>query len=90
MIGTILCVAGAVAMALVRGPKLLNSEFIPTNGLLLILGKENNENLDSNWILGVILLIASAICWSFWLIMQVFFLFHYSILLLYFLNRFEK
>lgn len=71
VIGTILCVAGAVAMALVRGPKLLNSEFIPTNGLLLILGKENNENLDSNWILGVILLIASAICWSFWLIMQV-------------------
>ncbi|KAH0654814.1 hypothetical protein KY285_029696 [Solanum tuberosum] len=71
VIGTILCVAGAVAMALIKGPKLLNSQFIPTNGLLLILGKENSDNLDSNWMLGVILLIASAICWSFWLILQV-------------------
>ncbi|CAN4113314.1 unnamed protein product [Withania somnifera] len=72
VIGTILCVAGAIAMALIKGPKLLNSEFNPTNGLLLlILGKETSENLDSNWILGVILLIASAIAWSFWLILQV-------------------
>ncbi|KAM3336883.1 WAT1-related protein [Capsicum galapagoense] len=73
VIGTILCVAGAIAMALIKGPKLLNSEFIPTNGLLLLtLGKENNyENLDSNWMFGVILLIASAICWSLWLILQV-------------------
>ncbi|KAK4374920.1 hypothetical protein RND71_005597 [Anisodus tanguticus] len=71
VIGTILCVAGAVAMALIKGPKLLNSEFIPTNGLLLVLGKENSENLDSNWMLGVILLIGSAVCWSFWLILQV-------------------
>ncbi|XP_016472432.1 WAT1-related protein At4g30420-like [Nicotiana tabacum] len=69
VIGTILCVAGAVAMALLKGPKLLNSEFIPTNELL-VLGKENSENLN-NWMLGVILLIASACCWSFWLILQV-------------------
>ncbi|KAK6783655.1 hypothetical protein RDI58_017109 [Solanum bulbocastanum] len=69
VIGTILCVVGAVAMALIKGPKLLNSQFVPTNGLLLILGKENSDNLD--WMLGVILLIASAICWSFWLILQV-------------------
>ncbi|XP_059290665.1 WAT1-related protein At4g30420 [Lycium ferocissimum] len=71
VIGTILCVAGAVAMALVKGPKLLNSEFIPTNGLLLVLGKESSENLDSNWMLGVTLLVASAFSWSFWLILQV-------------------
>ncbi|KAK4712900.1 hypothetical protein R3W88_018807 [Solanum pinnatisectum] len=71
VIGTILCVVGAVAMALIKGPKLLNSQFTPTNGLLLILGKENSDNLESNWMLGVILLIASAICWSFWLILQV-------------------
>lgn len=88
VIGTILCVAGAVAMALIKGPKLLNSQFIPTNGLLLlILGKENSDNLDSNWMLGVILLIASAICWSFWLILQVFFYLSVLHFFLYFFIR---
>lgn len=86
VIGTILCVAGAIAMALIKGPKLLNSEFIPTNGLLLLtLGKENNyENLDSNWMFGVILLIASAICWSLWLILQVYFYYLYCQYFYYF------
>ncbi|XP_065850445.1 WAT1-related protein At4g30420-like [Euphorbia lathyris] len=53
--GTILCVGGAISMALLRGSKLLNTS---------ILGSEN-------WLLGSLLLFASACCWSCWLILQV-------------------
>ncbi|WCJ30187.1 nodulin MtN21 /EamA-like transporter family protein [Euphorbia peplus] len=53
--GTIICVGGAISMALLRGPKLLNTS---------ILGTEN-------WLLGCLLLFGSAFSWSCWLILQV-------------------
>ncbi|XP_019178004.1 PREDICTED: WAT1-related protein At4g30420 [Ipomoea nil] len=65
--GTLICVVGAICMALVKGPKLLNAEFIVTFD-----GKMGggDENLTS-WLLGCLLLFGSTICWSFWLVLQV-------------------
>lgn len=66
--GTILCVAGAVSMTLLRGPKILNSE------LALPLAKSVLGNIlkDQNmWLIGCLFLFSSTLCWSFWLILQV-------------------
>ncbi|KAF5461293.1 hypothetical protein F2P56_017406, partial [Juglans regia] len=64
IVGTILCVSGAVSMALVRGPKLLNAELLlPANSHVLGSG-------DGNWLLGCLLLFGSCCCWSLWLILQ--------------------
>ncbi|CAA2990635.1 WAT1-related At4g30420 [Olea europaea subsp. europaea] len=60
IIGTIICVTGAVAMALLKGPKLLNKEFLP----IMSQGGEN-------WLLGCLFLFGSSCCWSLWLILQV-------------------
>ncbi|KAJ8767336.1 hypothetical protein K2173_017380 [Erythroxylum novogranatense] len=57
IVGTILCVSGAVSMALLRGPKLLNA---------FIFGSEKEK-----WLMGCLLLFGSACCWSLWLILQV-------------------
>lgn len=54
--GTILCMGGAISMALLRGPKILNTS---------ILGGQD-------WLLGCFCLFSSACTWSFWLILQVF------------------
>ncbi|CAI0394136.1 unnamed protein product [Linum tenue] len=56
IVGTIMCVAGAVIMALVKGPKLFVTN--PSAG-------------GENWLLGCCFLFASASCWSIWLILQV-------------------
>ncbi|KAG2691253.1 hypothetical protein I3760_08G001200 [Carya illinoinensis] len=65
IVGTILCVSGAVSMTLLRGPKLLNAELLlPANSHLLGSGHEN-------WLLGCVLLFGSCCCWSLWLILQV-------------------
>ncbi|KAM7268422.1 hypothetical protein ACFE04_010588 [Oxalis oulophora] len=65
ILGTVLCVTGAVAMVLLRGPKLLNSEFQTVAAQSLFgLGREN-------WFLGCLFLFASVCCWSLWLILQV-------------------
>ncbi|PIN18225.1 hypothetical protein CDL12_09120 [Handroanthus impetiginosus] len=64
VIGTIICVIGAAAMALMKGPKLLNMEFNPRNSLFL---KEGHDT----WLLGCLFILASACCWSLWLILQV-------------------
>ncbi|KAL2464394.1 WAT1-related protein [Forsythia ovata] len=60
IIGTIICITGAIAMALLKGPKLLNKEFLP----IMSQGGEN-------WLLGCLFLFGSACCWSLWLILQV-------------------
>jgi hypothetical protein len=63
--GTILCVGGAVSMALLRGPKLLNAELmLPANAVF--------GSGGDNWLLGCLLLFGSCCCWSLWLILQVF------------------
>ncbi|CAA7048749.1 unnamed protein product [Microthlaspi erraticum] len=65
--GTILCVAGAISMTLLRGPKILNSESVLPIAKLL-LGGSNDHNL---WLFGCLFMFSSTICWSFWLTLQV-------------------
>ncbi|KAJ4709443.1 WAT1-related protein [Melia azedarach] len=64
ILGTVFCVSGAVSMALFKGPKLLNAEFIPVKSLLF------NPGVD-NWLLGCFLLFVGAWFWSLWLILLV-------------------
>ncbi|XP_024025711.1 WAT1-related protein At4g30420 [Morus notabilis] len=65
IIGTFLCVGGAVCMALIKGPRLLNTQLLPPKSLLF--GMKGGENLQ----LGCLLLFVCCCCWSFWMIMQV-------------------
>ncbi|KAJ4709442.1 WAT1-related protein [Melia azedarach] len=64
ILGTVICVGGAISMALLKGPKLVNSEFIPLKSLIFIPGVDK-------WLLGCLLVFASSLFWSFWLILQV-------------------
>ncbi|KAL2936197.1 hypothetical protein RDABS01_019597 [Bienertia sinuspersici] len=66
ILGTIICVGGAITMAMLRGPKLLNAQPLLSNSLLLRL-----VGSDDTWLLGCLCLFASACCWSSWLILQV-------------------
>lgn len=52
-------------MALLKGPKLLNAEFLPSKSVLFIPGIDN-------WLLGCLLLLGSSFFWSLWMILQVF------------------
>ncbi|KAF3452874.1 hypothetical protein FNV43_RR03307 [Rhamnella rubrinervis] len=63
IIGTVFCVGGAISMALLKGPKLLNTELLPSKSLFGMGG----ENLQ----LGCLFLFVTSCCWSFWIIMQV-------------------
>ncbi|KAG5407352.1 hypothetical protein IGI04_013471 [Brassica rapa subsp. trilocularis] len=67
ILGTVICVVGAVSMTLIRGPKILNSEFsLPIAKSLL--GDIKDQNL---WLFGCLLVFVSTLCWSFSLIIQV-------------------
>ncbi|WOL08611.1 WAT1-related protein [Canna indica] len=61
VVGTIICVGGAVTMAFFKGPKLLSAEL---HRLML-------HSASDKWIMGSLFLIGSSSCWSFWLILQV-------------------
>ncbi|XP_038712532.1 WAT1-related protein At4g30420-like isoform X3 [Tripterygium wilfordii] len=63
IVGTVICVGGAVSMAMLKGPKLLNSELPQANSAFGSGGK--------NWLLGCLCLFGSTCCWSLWLILQV-------------------
>ncbi|KAI4344350.1 hypothetical protein L6164_011585 [Bauhinia variegata] len=63
ILGTVICVSGAVSMSLVKGPKLLNAEHLPSKSVMASGGE--------NWLLGCLLLFASCCFWSAWLILQV-------------------
>ncbi|KAL4277810.1 hypothetical protein GQ457_03G045180 [Hibiscus cannabinus] len=63
--GTVICVTGAIFMALLRGPKLLNAQALPAKSLIGV-GAEGEH-----WLLGCLFLFGSACCWSVWLILQV-------------------
>ncbi|KAM7472862.1 hypothetical protein LguiA_011045 [Lonicera macranthoides] len=67
IMGTLFCVGGAFAMALLKGPKLLNSGgvIIPSKSVSLLFGSGGE-----NWLLGCLFLFGSSCCWSFWLIIQ--------------------
>ncbi|KAI3803116.1 hypothetical protein L1987_31265 [Smallanthus sonchifolius] len=66
ILGTFVCVASAAAMALIKGPKLLNAHLPSSHSLLL-----NSTQSDNLWLLGCLCLFGSSCCWSFWLIIQV-------------------
>ncbi|CAN1223402.1 WAT1-related protein At4g28040 [Linum grandiflorum] len=55
ILGTVICVVGAMAMAFLKGPKLLNSQLLGS---------------DNDWLMGCLLLFASSFLWSFWIILQ--------------------
>lgn len=60
MIGTVLCVSGAAAMTVLKGP---------TNSIYNLLGDDGGNN---TWILGCLFILGSTFCWSLWLILQVY------------------
>ncbi|KAG8367672.1 hypothetical protein BUALT_Bualt16G0097300 [Buddleja alternifolia] len=68
ILGTVVCVTGAVATILLKGPKLFNMEFLPRNSVFLFRGG------DDTWLLGCLFLVGSSFCWSIWLILQVLYL----------------
>ncbi|XP_022135033.1 WAT1-related protein At4g28040-like [Momordica charantia] len=71
VVGTAVCVGGAASMALIKGPKLLNTEILPKNvGLFNMLGI-GGESGEDTWLLGCVLLFVSSCCWAFWIIMLV-------------------
>ncbi|KAA3490732.1 WAT1-related protein [Gossypium australe] len=63
--GTVICVAGAIFMALLRGPKLLNAQALPVTESTI--GQEGEH-----WLQGCLFLFGSASLWSIWMILQVF------------------
>ncbi|KAK4406293.1 WAT1-related protein [Sesamum angolense] len=63
IIGTVVCVSGAVAIALLKGPKLLNGEFLPIRPAFL-------HGDHNQWLLGCLLVFGSSCSWSLWLILQ--------------------
>ncbi|XP_074271888.1 WAT1-related protein At4g30420-like [Silene latifolia] len=67
IVGTIICVGGAISMALFKGPKILNTQLPLSNSLVSLLFGAS----DINWLIGCLWLFASTICSSLWLIMQV-------------------
>ncbi|KAG4970052.1 hypothetical protein JHK85_036473 [Glycine max] len=62
ILGTVCCVAGALTMALVKGQKLLHTEFLPS---IHLTGSQGDD-----WLLGCLLLLASSVFWSCWMILQ--------------------
>lgn len=71
--GTILCVGGAIVMALLRGPKLLNNskEHLILLGSMFGYGSGGGGDDGDGWIIGCLFLFGSCCCWSIWLILQV-------------------
>ncbi|XWS73163.1 hypothetical protein CRYUN_Cryun02cG0102100 [Craigia yunnanensis] len=63
ILGTVICVGGAISMALLKGPKLLNTELLPPKSLFSPGGE--------NWLLGCLLLLGSSFFWSLWMVWQV-------------------
>ncbi|KAL1553830.1 WAT1-related protein-like protein [Salvia divinorum] len=68
IMGTGLCVSGAVIMALLKGSKLVNMELLPKISIVLHLHLVGEED---RWLIGCLFLLASTTCWSLWLILQV-------------------
>ncbi|XP_058745205.1 WAT1-related protein At4g30420-like [Vicia villosa] len=62
IIGTVICVSGAVSIALLKGPKLINAEKMHSKSIM---------GSDRNRLLGCVCLLGSSVAWSIWLILQV-------------------
>ncbi|CAA0809451.1 WAT1-related protein [Striga hermonthica] len=67
IVGTVLCVTGATAMALWKGPKLVNMEFMPRKSIVAGGGSIGQDT----WLIGCLFLFGNAFCWALWLILQV-------------------
>lgn len=67
IVGTIICVSGAVSIALLKGPKLLNAEYIlPSKSIMA-----TTLGSDENWLLGCLSLLGCIVAWAIFLILQV-------------------
>ncbi|MQM05029.1 hypothetical protein Taro_037834, partial [Colocasia esculenta] len=66
IVGTAVCVGGAITMALLKGPKinLLHMGLKQTPSSLL-------HTVGEDWVMGCLFLFGSCCCWSSWLIIQV-------------------
>lgn len=64
IIGTVISVSGAMSMALLKGPKLLNA------GIVAI--KSSSGSSGETWLLGSLILFGNSCCWAIWTVMQVF------------------
>ncbi|RLN32848.1 WAT1-related protein [Panicum miliaceum] len=62
VLGTAVCVGGAITIAFFKGPKLLNLSLDDSYTLI--------HSSSSRWVMGALLLIGSSSCWSLWLILQ--------------------
>jgi hypothetical protein len=86
IVGTIICISGATAMVLLKGPKLLNAENNwlhhqnPTSSAKFVsffemvapsLLLSDSEESDHNWLIGCLCLFAACTAWSLWFILQV-------------------
>ncbi|KAL0915515.1 hypothetical protein M5K25_015941 [Dendrobium thyrsiflorum] len=67
VLGTIICLCGAIVMILSKSQKPMNSEMIRK----IILSSLLQLAAGDKWLLGIFFIIASYICWSAWLIIQV-------------------
>ncbi|BAT96782.1 hypothetical protein VIGAN_09008200 [Vigna angularis var. angularis] len=65
IVGTVICVSGAVSIALLKGPKLLNAESLPSKSITMA------SSQADNWLLGCLFLTACCCSWSIWLILMV-------------------
>ncbi|KAL9399589.1 hypothetical protein Peur_008550 [Populus x canadensis] len=63
ILGTVICVSGAIAMALLKGPRLLNTELLPSESFF--------SPGSDNWLLGCLFLFGSSCFWSLWMVLQV-------------------
>ncbi|GLT49621.1 hypothetical protein SLA2020_231670 [Shorea laevis] len=63
IVGTVICVTAAISMVLLRGPKILNAEFLPFKSI--------SGSGSEDWLLGSLCCFGSVFCWSLWLILQV-------------------
>ncbi|CAJ2665103.1 unnamed protein product [Trifolium pratense] len=66
IVGTLICVGGAMSITLLKGPKLLNAENLPSKSTMV-----TTLGSDDNWLLGCLFVLASSVAWSLWLILQV-------------------
>ncbi|XP_045792439.1 WAT1-related protein At4g30420-like isoform X2 [Trifolium pratense] len=66
IVGTLICVGGAMSITLLKGPKLLNAENLPSKSTMA-----TTLGSDDNWLLGCLFVLASSVAWSLWLILQV-------------------
>ncbi|XP_022641609.1 WAT1-related protein At4g30420-like [Vigna radiata var. radiata] len=65
IVGTVICVSGAVSIALLKGPKLLNAENLPSKSITMV------SSEAASWVLGCLFLTLSCFSWSIWLILMV-------------------